>query len=52
MYGQSVFIVQEYKSISSKEELYTFLRNEYTGFEEFIEENIIGELKKEKLIIY
>lgn len=52
MHGQAVFIEQEYKSISSDEELYSFLRDEYSGFEEFIEDNIIDELKKEKRIVF
>ncbi|MEN2400840.1 hypothetical protein GKZ90_0013725 [Flavobacterium sp. MC2016-06] len=53
MHGQSVFIEQEYKSISTDEELYTFLRDLYSESEEillFVEENIIDELKTEKRI--
>ncbi|TPG38196.1 hypothetical protein [Flavobacterium pectinovorum] len=52
MHGQSVFIEQEYKSISTDEELYIFLRDEYSGSEEFIEDNIIDGLKKEKRIVF
>ncbi len=50
MYGQSVYVEPAYKSISSEEELYEFIRDEYFELEELVEEHIIELLKKEKLI--
>ena len=51
MYGQSVYVEPLYKSISKVEELYEFIRDEFSDIgEDIIEEHLILGLEQEKLI--
>ena len=51
MYGQKVYIEPAYKSISSEDELYEFIRDEYSEIgKDLIEDQIIESLKKERTI--
>lgn len=51
MYGQTVYIEPAYKSITNENELYDFIRDEYSEIgEDFIEDQIIDSLKNEKIL--